>query len=112
MKEKVIRSHLEDRYTHLTSILLAGAFIPVKTQKMAEINNLQKVASDPIEISSSPQKVPVDVNSTDEVTKHHSNVDDALRMLEAGPALGSIDPQTKKRLLRRIDLYIMPLICM
>lgn len=42
---------------------------------------------------------------------YQSNADDALKMIESG-TLGPIDPEKSKRLLRRIDLYIMPLICM
>lgn len=79
-------------------------------KKMTEIHNSEKAVSDPIKTTSVSQAV--NVNFSDDTTKSHSNADDALRMLEAGPSLGSIDPKTKKRLLRRIDLYIMPLICM
>ncbi|KAJ5782429.1 hypothetical protein N7457_004203 [Penicillium paradoxum] len=42
---------------------------------------------------------------------HSTNGDAALQLLaEAGP-LGDIDPQASGRLVRKIDLYIMPLIC-
>ncbi len=40
-----------------------------------------------------------------------SNADGALQMLEGG-GLGPVDPEKSKRLLRKVDLYIMPLICM
>ena len=40
-----------------------------------------------------------------------SKADGALQMLEGG-GLGPVDPQKSKRLLRKVDLYIMPLICM
>jgi len=45
------------------------------------------------------------------ILSYQSNADGALQMLEAG-SLRSIDPETSKSLLRRIDIYIMPLICM
>jgi len=40
-----------------------------------------------------------------------SNADGALQLLEDGGDLGVIDEATNRRLLRKIDLYIMPLIC-
>jgi hypothetical protein len=45
------------------------------------------------------------------IPSSQSHADGALQMLEAG-SLRSIDPEKSKRLLRRIDIYIMPLICM
>ena len=54
----------------------------------------------------------VDVAHSDEKhPQYSSNADGALQMLEAG-TFSSIDPEKSKRLLRRIDIYIMPLICM
>lgn len=41
---------------------------------------------------------------------YKSNADDALQLIESG-GLGPIDPERSRRLLRRIDLYVMPLIC-
>lgn len=41
---------------------------------------------------------------------YRSNADDALLLIESG-GLGPIDPERSRRLLRRIDLYVMPLIC-
>lgn len=69
---------------------------------------------DPEKVAADPKTIPVmpNVKSEDGPAIVPSKADDALRMLEAGPVLGSIDPQKSKRLLRRIDLYIMPLICM
>ncbi len=40
------------------------------------------------------------------------NADGALQMLEEGLVLGDISSVQNKHLLRRIDFYIMPLICM
>jgi ACS family allantoate permease-like MFS transporter len=41
---------------------------------------------------------------------YRSNADDALQLIESG-GLGPVDPERSRRLLRRIDLYVMPLIC-
>jgi hypothetical protein len=41
---------------------------------------------------------------------NRSNADDALQLIESGD-FGPVDPERSRRLLRRIDLYIMPLIC-
>jgi ACS family allantoate permease-like MFS transporter len=41
---------------------------------------------------------------------YRSNADDALQLIESG-GLGPVDPEKSRRLLRRIDLYVMPLIC-
>lgn len=51
-----------------------------------------------------------DVNNVS-VLPAQSNADGALQMLEGG-GLGPVDPEKSKRLLRKVDLYIMPLICM
>lgn len=45
------------------------------------------------------------------VLPSQSNADGAMQMLEGG-GLGPVDPEKSKRLLRKVDLYIMPLICM
>ncbi|KAH9206950.1 putative MFS allantoate transporter [Leptodontidium sp. 2 PMI_412] len=44
------------------------------------------------------------------VLPSQSNADGAMQMLEGG-GLGPVDPEKSKRLLRKVDLYIMPLIC-
>jgi hypothetical protein len=41
---------------------------------------------------------------------YRSNADDALQLVESG-SLGPVDLERSRRLLRRIDLYVMPLIC-
>lgn len=74
------------------------------------------VVSEKAEVSStsSVEKAPANLEET---TKEANNVyksdaDVALQLLEAaGGNLGVIDEVTKARLLRRVDLYIMPLIC-
>jgi hypothetical protein len=54
---------------------------------------------------SSPPGTPLDHGRD-----YRKNADDALQLIESG-GLGPIDPERSRRLLRRIDLYIMPLIC-
>jgi len=73
---------------------------------MTDIVDSEKVASDTKAISLSHH-----IKSDDEAPRIPNKADDALRMIESGPTLGSVDPQKSKRLLRRIDLYVMPLIC-
>jgi ACS family allantoate permease-like MFS transporter len=47
-----------------------------------------------------------------ETSKLHKGADAALSLIAgAGAARREIDPETNKRLLRKIDLHIMPLIC-
>jgi hypothetical protein len=41
---------------------------------------------------------------------YRNNADDALQLIESG-GLGPVDPERSRRLLRQIDLYVMPLIC-
>ncbi|XMA08544.1 hypothetical protein WAI453_001335 [Rhynchosporium graminicola] len=57
------------------------------------------------QINKSEEKIP-----SETIVPSQSNVDGALQMLEGG-GLGPIDPAKSKRLLRKVDLYIMPLIC-
>jgi len=73
---------------------------------MTDTVNPEKIASDPKASSLSHH-----INCDDEAPRIPNKADDALRMIELGHGLGSIDPQRSKRLLRRIDLYVMPLIC-
>ena len=67
----------------------------------------EKVASDPKTTTLNQEAKPED-NAPRIVGKG----DDALQLLESAAVLDSLDPHISKRLLRRIDLYIMPLICM
>lgn len=75
---------------------------------MADTIDSEKVVSDPKTATLSH-----DIGSDDKSphTGISSKADDALRMLEEAPDVGLIDPQKSKRLLRRIDIYVMPLIC-
>ena len=75
---------------------------------MANISTLKDLESTEIGGKVSP----VDAASPiEKIPQYQSNADGALQMLEAGN-FSSNDPEKSKRLLRRIDLYIMPLICM
>jgi MFS transporter, ACS family, DAL5 transporter family protein len=70
-------------------------------------------AVDSEEIANNPK-----TDSLNEVTKSEEKPgpvtksgDDALQLLESASILDSLDPHISRRLLRRIDIYIMPLIC-
>ncbi|KAE8442002.1 hypothetical protein EG329_003938 [Mollisiaceae sp. DMI_Dod_QoI] len=71
---------------------------------MPEIDSSEKKGSEPNTFPT--HTTPVD----DGTPQYQSNADGALQMLEGG-SIGSVDAEKSKRLLRRIDIYIMPLIC-
>ncbi|KAE9381082.1 putative MFS allantoate transporter [Stipitochalara longipes BDJ] len=73
---------------------------------MADTVEPEKVAGDPKTTSLNQE-----IKSDDKALPINRNGDDALQLLESASALDSLDPQISKRLLRRIDIYIMPLIC-
>jgi MFS transporter, ACS family, allantoate permease len=73
---------------------------------MADMVDSEKVASDPKTASLNQE-----TKSGDKAPRINKNGDDALQLIESASPLDSLDPQISKRLLRRIDIYIMPLIC-
>lgn len=57
-------------------------------------------------------RTPVIENATSVSATHTSGADTALNLLkETGGVHRHIDPETNRRLLRKIDFHIMPLIC-
>jgi len=74
---------------------------------MTDTNETKKVADDPKTTPLNQETKP-----DDKAPRIDRNGDDALQLLEDASVLDSLDPHIIKRLLRRVDLYIMPLICM
>lgn len=73
---------------------------------MAEEVDSEKIASDTKTTNLNPGTKP-----DDKASSVNKTGDDALQLLESASILDSLDPHISKRLLRRIDIYIMPLIC-
>ncbi|KAN0122938.1 putative MFS allantoate transporter [Hyaloscypha variabilis] len=73
---------------------------------MADTTESEKVTSDP-----KTNALDQEAKPEDKTPAINRNADDALQLLESASALDALDPHISKRLLRRIDIYIMPLIC-
>jgi ACS family allantoate permease-like MFS transporter len=73
---------------------------------MADTTESKKVTSDP-----KTNALDQEAKPEDKTPAINRNADDALQLLESASALDALDPHISKRLLRRIDIYIMPLIC-
>jgi hypothetical protein len=75
---------------------------------------ITSVANDNIAISDMKDPVTTSQNAsgTSPITTAKSGADAALNLLKASSRSHQpVDPETNRRLLRRIDLHIMPLIC-
>jgi ACS family allantoate permease-like MFS transporter len=73
---------------------------------MADKVESEKVTSDP-----KTNPLEQETKPDDKTPAIDRNADYALQLLESASTLDALDPQISKRLLRRIDIYIMPLIC-
>ena len=79
------------------------------SQIMSQVDVVEKSSLGPKSESQDLATPPVHV--TTEKSQTYQNADEALQMLEDG-VLGHITPEQSHRVLRRIDIFVMPLICM
>lgn len=70
------------------------------------MGDFEKDVSKSGEISSSPQYSDVEIGTVHETTK---NGDSALEFLRTAHDVGELTPEDERRLLRKIDWMIMPL---
>lgn len=78
---------------------------------MSDADSFAEVAREATRSSPDAKSVQTIVDEA-ELAKRRSNVDAALKIVtETGEILDETDAKTDRRLLRKVDLHIMPLIC-
>lgn len=63
-------------------------------------------------MASDPEKHPEQIQASVDEHARRNDVDAALELIQNNTSqCGPLDPEKNRRLLRRIDLHVMPMIC-